>query len=111
VASGPLREAGAQWLPVDQLHCKEGAAVGFTELVDRRHVGMREGRGSPRLAREALAALLVGQCVHGQDLQGDVAPKPRIARAVDLAMPPAPRRATTSYEAEAGARARVKDGT
>jgi hypothetical protein len=39
----------------------------------------------PRLALEPRAAIGVGAEDVGQDLQGDVAPQPAVARAIDLA--------------------------
>ena len=43
--------------------------------------------GGARFLLEALQALGVGRERRGQDLDGDVAPEPRIARAIDLAHP------------------------
>ena len=50
-----------------------------------------------RFTREPREAIRIERKRFGQDLQSAVAPKPRIARAIHLAMPPAPREARTSY--------------
>ena len=52
--------------------------------------------GSGLLLEAAQAVSLTGHG-RGEDPDGHVAPEPGVAGAVDLAMPPAPRGATTSY--------------
>ena len=79
------RHQVAQRASIDQLHRQEADAVRFLGRVDGDDVRMIERRDRARFAIEAFeAAGLVGD-IRRQDLQRDIAPKPRIARAIDLA--------------------------
>ena len=86
--SNPLGEC----LALDQFQDQRPrgrAVVGgrFLEPVDGRDVGVVEGREHLRFACEACHA--IGILGHGrrQDLEGDLASQPRVARPVDLAHP------------------------
>ena len=52
--------------------------------MDGEDVGMIQRRGGARLLLEALESIRIERARGGQDLDGDVASQPRIARAVDL---------------------------
>jgi hypothetical protein len=51
----PVAEHAAERLARDVLHHEEDAPPLFAHFVERRDVGVRDGRGGPRLAQEALA--------------------------------------------------------
>src|SRR4029434_2526021 len=67
-----------------ELHHDEGGALGFTELVDARHVGMSERRKRSGFSLQALDGGRIEQ-VGMYELHRDVASQPRIAPAIDLA--------------------------
>ena len=91
VVGGPARgerprgEPVAEGLPLEELHRGEGLAAVGPEVVDGEDAGVRQRGHRARLALESLAQL--GAAGHGlrQHLQGDVAPEPRVGRAVHLA--------------------------
>jgi hypothetical protein len=80
-----LREAGAQRLPLDQLHGDVGLALGFADLVDRADVRMVQLRGEARFLDQAGSSGLVGQGLGGQDLQCDIPVELLVMGAIDHA--------------------------
>jgi hypothetical protein len=79
-ARDPLRQV----LAVEELHDEELAPFVVADVVERADVGMLERGDRARLAVEALAELRVGGKGRRQDLDGDGAIEPGVARAVDL---------------------------
>ncbi len=73
-----------QSLALQQLGDHVGHAVLGADVEHREDVGMVEGAGRARLVLEAAKLRLVGQAVPRQDLDGDLAAQPRIARPVHL---------------------------
>ena len=80
-----LLEAGAQRLAVDELGDDERGVAVLRELEDGEDVRMRELRDAHRLALEPRERAGIRRELRGEDLDGDVAIEPRIARAIDLA--------------------------
>ena len=69
--------------------------------MDRGDVRVIERGEHLRFALEARQALRIGGEHLRQDLQGDVAPEPRVAGAIDLAHPAGPERTDDFVEANA----------
>ena len=82
---------------LDQLHHERTHVTGIFQAVDMRDVRMIERGEHLRLAAETRQAM--GIVRHGgqQHIDRDVAIQLRVVRAIDLAMPPAPRADTISY--------------
>jgi hypothetical protein len=80
----------------DEFHDEEEARSDLFHLVDRDDVGMVQSGGRARLALETVEPVPVRGKPRRQDLDRDGATEPGVARPVHLAMPPAPRRETTS---------------
>src|SRR5262249_1443630 len=76
-------QAFRERLALEVLHDEEVLA----DAVERADVRMRELRNGPRLAREPFAELRIVRELGRQDLDGDEASQPRVARAVHLAHP------------------------
>ena len=87
---GRAVELAAQRLALEQLGHGVGDAVVRAEVVDREDVRMRERGDGLGLALEARERVGVRGQLRGEDLDGDLAVELRVARAVDLAHPPAP---------------------
>ena len=83
----PAIQRGAQRLPFEELGDEERAVIAAPDVVERQDVGMVERCRGPRLLLEALEPIGIGDRSGGQQLQRDVAPQPRVARAIDLAHP------------------------
>ena len=82
----PLRwDQLVQRLTLEQLHRHEPDAIGFLGRVDRDDVRMIERSDCAGFARESLEPCLVVCDLGAQKLQCDVATKPRIVSAIDLA--------------------------
>ncbi len=83
---------GGQEVPhrpaLDELHGDPDGAVGLADVVDRHDVGVRERRSGPRLVLEPRPPARVPRRFGREDLQGDVAPEPRVLCPVDLSHPP-----------------------
>jgi hypothetical protein len=67
----------------------------FLEAVDAGNMRMVEGGEHLRLALEAGSSIRVAGERLGQDLQRHITIKPRVARAIDLTIPPRPIEAVT----------------
>jgi hypothetical protein len=78
----PFRNHGVQRLPLHELHCQKVDAADLLDGVERDDVRMIERRGGAGFALEAREAIGVARKCLGQDLQGDVAMKIRIRRAI-----------------------------
>jgi hypothetical protein len=89
----PLPEA----LALEELEHDVGAALVGADVEDGRDAGMGEGGDRPGLALELQEPFLVGGGLAEQDLDRDVAAEAGVVGAVDLPIPPAPSRSTTSY--------------
>ena len=76
-----------QRVALDELEDQEPDAVCLLEAVDRADVGMIQRREDPRLPLEAREPVRTARERARQDLDRDVAPKLRVARAIDLAHP------------------------
>ena len=81
------RDQRVEALAAHVLHDDEVDAVGRLDLVDRDDVRMVQRRGRFGFLDKPLAAGLVRHPVVREDLDGDLAAEPRIARAIDLAHP------------------------
>ena len=73
----------AEGLPLEELHGEEERVVVLAEVVDLDDPGMLQRREQPRLAEEAVPAVLVLRRGAGDDLEGHVAPERRLLGAVD----------------------------
>jgi hypothetical protein len=80
-----LRDAVGQRRAFDQLHDESAGAVGLFEAVDLRDVGMIQYSERLRLALEARQPLGIAREGVRQNLDGNLAPKVGVERAVDLA--------------------------
>ena len=69
--------------------------------TDGEDVGMIQRRGGARLLLEALEPIGIERERGGQDLDGNVAAEPRIARAIDFAHAPGANRGNHLVGAEA----------
>ena len=79
------RDAAIQTLAVHEFEHEELLAVGFIETGDGADVRMIEGGEDLCLAAEARDAIWIVGERGGEDLEGHVATKLRVFRAVDLA--------------------------
>ena len=70
------------------------------DLVNRDDVRMIERGGRLRLLDESAATALVGDAIRGQHLNGNLAPEPWIAGAIDLAHAPGSHKAEDLVGAE-----------
>jgi hypothetical protein len=87
----------AQRLAIQELGDEVGCAiVPLADVVDDEDVGVVEGTGGARLLMKAPEPGRIDRRRGCQDFDGDIATQARIARTVDLAMPPAPSAATIS---------------
>jgi hypothetical protein len=77
----PARDPRAEVFAIDELHDQRALIVEAVDLRDARVVECRE---RPRFALEAREPLRVGRERLWQDLQRDLTPQRRIARAIDL---------------------------
>ena len=82
----PVGDALRERRALNELQHERAGAVRFFEAVDRRDVRMIQRREQMGLALEAREPLGIGGKQLGQDLDGDVAPELRVARAIDLAL-------------------------
>jgi len=80
---------------VEKLEHDVGIAVVLAGIEDRDQVRVVEGAHGFRFLLEAPQPIGIGGGVRGQDLDGDLAPEPVVARAVDL---PHPARAQGSQD-------------
>ena len=62
-----------------------GASAISADVVHRKDVRVVQRRGRAGFLLESMEAIDVGRECAGQDLDRNVAPEPRIARAIDLA--------------------------
>ena len=76
-----------QRLPVDELHRDEDRGVGGPDVVDRDDVVVIQSGGRARLLLEALVPVGIGGKLRRKHLDRDLAPQPRVPRAIDLAHP------------------------
>jgi len=83
------------FLIADELEHEGKRAIRLFHPKNRTDVGMVERRQHARFALEAGASIGIADKGGRQDLDRDVAPEPRVAGAIDLAIPPAPIRSCT----------------
>ena len=81
-----------------QLQHQRADAIGFLEAVNGSDVRVIQRGEDVSLTLESGEPLRVTREQVRQDLDGDLATEPRVVRAIDFAMPPAPSSATTSYD-------------
>ena len=77
-----MTELVRQRLALDQLQDERSQSVALLDAVDRADVRMIQRREEACLALEAREAIRIGSERCGQDLDGDIAPKLRIARPI-----------------------------
>ena len=82
---GAARQPLRQILTLDEFHHERLDAVGVFQPVDSRDVRMIQRGEDLRFALEPRHSFTVQRERVGQDLDGDVAIEPRVARLVDLA--------------------------
>jgi hypothetical protein len=82
-----FRKPRGERLAFQVLHDEIGDAVVLAHVVQRADVWMIELRDRAGLAIEALAELRIQRERFGEDLDGDRALEPRVARAIHLAHP------------------------
>ena len=99
-----LCEPVRQRLAVEVLHDEIRRAGLFADVVQRADVGMIELRDRAGFAVEPLAELRIGGERLREDLDGDRAIEPRVARLVDLAHPAGAEGGENFVRAEARAR-------
>ena len=92
--------------PGDELQDEEGAPLGLADFVDLDEVGVRQGRGSPGLDREALEGLLGPGSAREELLDRDEAIQLRIPGAIDDAHSAASQLSLELVAAEEGGRQR-----
>ena len=83
----PMEGRAGEAPPVDELHDEKRLRVRLDVVVDADDVVARERRKRPRLPREPAAPILLRRDERPQELDGDVALEPRVARAPDDAHP------------------------
>src|SRR6266545_2148617 len=88
-----MTELVRQRLALDQLQDERSQSVALLDAVDRADVRMIQRREEACLALEAREAIRIGSERCGQDLDGDIAPKLRIARPIHFAHAACPERA------------------
>ena len=103
-----LPERLAQRAALDQLHRDVERAAFVADVVHRHDVRVVERRGGAGLALEALAAVCVRRELGPQALDRDLAPEPRVARAVDLAHASRAERAQDLVGSEARPRSQAR---
>src|SRR5262249_49081342 len=96
------REAFGQRFALDKLENQRGNAVVFLDVVNRGNVGVIECGQQVRLAFEARDAFSIGGEEARKNLDGDVAPKPRVVGAIDLAHSARAEQAADFVRSEAG---------
>jgi hypothetical protein len=89
---GVPRDERGQVVALHQLHDQGAHASCFFDPVEVRDVRVVQGRQHPRLALEARQPLGILREEVRQNLQRDVAPQLRVARAIDLAHSACPER-------------------
>ena len=104
------RQRSGDGLSIDQLHrevVNRRLAAGDrcgARFVHDHDVRVVQGRGGARLPLESSQKLRVFGVLFPENLQGDVAPEPAVARAVDLSHAPAPQRSHDLVGTESGSR-------
>jgi hypothetical protein len=74
-----------QRFPVEELHCDEGAAAFFSDLMNGADIGMIQRGSSARLPPEALqSGAVIGEVV-GQEFESDEPAKERVLGLIDHA--------------------------
>ena len=87
-------EGGADWerasadgvgegASLEQFHGDEGSALVVADFVDGADVGVVEGRGGARLAREAVEGVGALADAVGKELEGDLSAELRVEGAID----------------------------
>ena len=84
---GTTAHSLAQRLAFEQLRHDVGHAVVHADVVHREDVRVIQRRSGSRFLLEALKPAGIGRGIGGKNLDRDVAPKPRVATAIDLAHP------------------------
>ena len=102
-ASGPRSTQRAQRLALEELGDEERHGAD-ADVEDREHVGMRQRCDRARFLLEAPPPIVIGGRRRRHDLDRDVAPEPRVARAIDLAHPAGADRRHDLVGAEAASR-------
>ena len=82
--NGAARQPLGERLAVDELHHQRARAALLLDAIDLRDVRMVQRRQGPGLAFEPGSALGIRGKGVGQDLDGDIAIEPRVARAIHL---------------------------
>ena len=100
---GAALDAVGECRALDHLHGQEVRRLGLLEPVDGGDVGVVERRQHPRFALEARQSFGIDGYILRQCLDRDVAPEPRVARAVDHTHASRPERGDDLVGADAGA--------
>jgi hypothetical protein len=105
VANGkrPSGHAIRERVPLDELEYEGERAGVFLHPVDRADVWMIQRGEQARLALEARDPLGMGREGLGEDLDRDIAPEPRIARAINLSHAAAAEQRVERVDADAAA--------
>ena len=99
----PACDPRAEIFALNQLHRQRACGVGLFQPVHLRNVWMVERGQCPRLALEAHQTIgIVGEPVR-EDLERDIAPKPGVARTVDLTHSPGAERGQDFVRAKTSA--------
>ena len=106
---GAPQEAVCECVTLHQLEHQRtcGATIvgsALFETVDGRDVGVRQRGEHLRLALETRQPIAVGRKDLRDDLEGHVAPEPRVPRPIDLPHPALAEKRGDFVDAEAGAR-------
>jgi len=68
---------------VKEFHGDEDLALGITNIVNRADIGVVQGRGSTRLALEALTQVPIVRIIFGQEFQGNETTKASVLSLVN----------------------------
>jgi hypothetical protein len=83
-----FHQAGGEGLALQEFHDQKIGAILVSDVVQRANVGMIQRGDGARLTLEALFGLCVRRKMRRQNLDRNVSPQPRIARAIHFAHAP-----------------------
>ncbi len=106
----PARDSLREVFALDQFHHESVGSVGLFQTVNGRNVLMVQGGEDFRFPLESGHSFRVGRERFGENLDGDVAIEPRVARAIHLPHAAGPQGGEDLVRAEAGARRESQKG-
>ena len=100
----------AQGFSVHEFHRDPRYGVRSPHVVDRNDVRMVQGRGRARLLLEPREAVRIRGEFFGQHFDRYLAAEPQVARPIDFAHPPGPKKRDDFKRAQSGARRQTHVG-